>query len=157
MESNPFAPPRTSDLDGGAPVALAGMAVAEEALNELAASAPWVRWFMRLTGASIVLGFITTIVTVAQAKNGTDAARAILGTAVATPISAIFFFVLRRYAKHAGRLAGGERSAAEAVIEAQSSYFKVSGVMIIIMVGLGILAVAGGIVALLSRKMVAPI
>ena len=40
--SNPFEPPRTTDLDGDAPTGT--LVLSQEALQELIAAAPWVRW-----------------------------------------------------------------------------------------------------------------
>src|SRR6516225_6747668 len=97
MEENPFAPPRTADLDGGvAPAVGTGPAIAEESLQELVATAPWTSWLVRLSVVSMVLGIIGAMVSIARAQNAIEPFTAIGGIIIAAPVTVVFIFILMR-------------------------------------------------------------
>jgi hypothetical protein len=141
MEGNPFAPPRTSDLDGGvAPGAGTGPAISEESVQELVATAPWTRALVTLTVVSIALGVVGAVVSMAKAGAAIEGMSAVAGLVIGTPISVVFIVILRRYTQHGRRLAEGARDAVEAIIESQQSYMKATGICTIIMIGVGVVA-----------------
>jgi hypothetical protein len=140
MGENPFAPPATSDLDGVASSAATGAVVSEEAMRELVEGGLWARRLAWLTIASIVLGLAGTAVSLVRAVGVSDVVMSVGGVVVGSGLSGLFFVVLRRYGAAAGRLAGGEREAAFQVIDAQAAYFKLSAVLVIGVIALGVLA-----------------
>ena len=151
MEGNPFAPPGTTDLDGGAAPGT-GPAIAEESVQELVVTAPWTGWLARLGVLSIALGVIGVLVTLVRAQSGIESMSAIVGVLIATPVTVVFVVILRRYASHGRRLASGDRQAVEPIIEAQHAYLKATGVATIVGFGIGVLAViAGTVAAVLGR------
>jgi hypothetical protein len=150
MTTNPFEPPRTSDLEGGSgPGALV---LSEAALQELSASAGWVRWFARFTAVSMVAGIIEGFVGLFGSGGKMGMAGSFISLIFGTAISIAFLTVLRRYAAASERLRAGTRQAAADVVFAQTSYFKLSGVMTIIALALLVLVFIIGIAAGLSAR-----
>jgi hypothetical protein len=145
VSTNPFEPPRTSDLEGGS--GPGELVFSEAALHELAASAPRVRWFARITAVSMAIGIVEGAVALFGPR-ATGGAITLLNIMIGTSISIAFLAVLRRYAVAAERLRAGTRQAAVDVVFAQSSYFKLLGVMTIVGIALVLLllviAVAAG-------------
>jgi hypothetical protein len=141
MGENPFAPPATRDLDGTASSATTGAVVSEEAMRELVEGGRWAWRLAQLMIVSIVLGFAGVLASIARARvrQVSDLVPSIVVVVLGTGLSALFFVVLRRYAAAARRLAGGEREAAFQVIDAQAGYFKLSAVLVIGGVALGVL------------------
>ena len=74
-------------------------------------------------------------------------AGAFISLSVGTGISIAFLAVLRRYAAAAERLRAGARQAAAEVVFAQTSYFKLAGVMTIVALALLVLVFVIGIAA----------
>src|SRR5262249_23653485 len=135
-ETNPFAPPKTADLDGAtAASAATGLRASEESVQELIRTAPWVRGLVRLTGVSIAAGFVSAVVTASHAATGRAAVKAIAQVLISTIVSVLFLVVLRRYALSGDRIARGERSAVNHVIMAQASYFKLAGLLALLLLG----------------------
>jgi hypothetical protein len=136
METNPFAPPKTADLDGAtAASAHSGLRASEESVQELIRAAPWVRRLVQLTGVSIAAGFVNAVVTASHAATGGAAVKAIAQLLISTIISVLFLVVLRRYAASGDRVARGERSAVNHVIMAQASYIKLTALMTLLFLG----------------------
>jgi hypothetical protein len=142
VSTNPFEPPRTSDLEGGS--GPGELALSEAALHELSASAVWVRWFARFTLVSIVVGIIDASLSLFGPQGKAAMARAFVSAIFGTGISIAYLAVLRRYAVAAERLRAGTRQAAIEVVLAQSSYFKLSGVMTIVAIALLVLVFVVG-------------
>jgi hypothetical protein len=144
MGENPFAPPATRDLDGTASSATTGAVVSEEAMRELVEGGTWAQRLAWLMVASIVLIFASMLATLmrARVREASDLVPSIVVVVLGTGLSALFFVVLRRYAAAARRLAGGEREAAFQVIDAQAAYFKLSAVLVIGAMVLGMAFVA---------------
>ena len=148
--SNPFEPPRTTDLDGGVITPPAHLFVSDQAMQELADAAPWVRWLTRLTSLSIAVGIVRT--TARLVAKGTSGKMTLLfSLAFGTAITIMILRVLRRYAAASDRLRAGDRSAAGQVIEAQASYFKLVGVLAAIRTGLFILILVVGLAVGIRR------
>jgi hypothetical protein len=143
VSTNPFEPPRTTDLDGGSGTIPA--AFSEAALRELSLSAPWVRWFARVTAISLALGIADGAVTLLLLKNVAGSAGAMVSLGISVTISGMFLAVLRRYASAAERLRGGTRLAALEVIGSQAAYFKLTGVMTIVALALIVLVLVVGL------------
>jgi hypothetical protein len=59
---NPFEPPQTTDLDRSATAVQGSTLISDEALRELAAAAPWVRWLARVTSLSIAVAIMKAFV-----------------------------------------------------------------------------------------------
>ena len=144
MGTNPFEPPRTNDLEGGSGPGT--LAFSEAALQELSASATWVRWFARVTAVSMAIGILEGFVSLFSSRS-TLAASGLFSLVIGTAISIAFLAVLRRYAVAAERLREGTRQAAVDVVFAQSSYFKLLGVLTIIGMVLVALMLVIGIAA----------
>src|SRR6188768_321917 len=104
--SNPFEPPRTTDLDGD-PAPRTQLVVSEEARQELIAAAPWVRWFARVTAASIVVGLLGAVADLVGKASVGSKAKAMFGVAVSTLMSTLLLVALRRYADASERLRAG--------------------------------------------------
>jgi hypothetical protein len=136
--SNPFEPPRTSDLEGGSsgPGALV---FSEAALQELAASAGWVRWFARFTAVSMIVGIVEAGATMFGSTVRGSTVSAMFSAIIGTAISLMFLAILYRYARAAERVRSGERFSAIEVVDAQRAYFKLAGIMTIIGIALIVL------------------
>jgi hypothetical protein len=134
--SNPFEPPRTTDLDGDGGVATGTLALSKEALQELIAAAPWVRWLTRLMSVLIALGLVKAIRLVAIP--GSAKAAALFSVAVGTAISTLILVRLRRYATALEHLRAGPREAAGQAIAAQGSSLRLLGVLAAVGIGLSI-------------------
>ena len=126
MDINPFQPPRTADTGDGAPPG--ENVLSEEALREIAACAPWTRWLARITGVSLVLGFVQAFVQPGAAT----AISAVIGAV----ISGLFIVLYRRHTAAAERIAAGDPMAGPDAVDAQASYFKTTGVLALIAIGL---------------------
>jgi len=146
MTSNPFEPPRTTDLDGDGGAATGALAMSEEALQELIAAAPWVRWLTRLLSVSIAVGLVKAVASVVIPGSGKPAT--LFSVAVGTAISTLILVRLRRYATASERLRAGTREAAGEVIAAQGSCFRLLGVLAAI--GVGLVVVLGVIALVLA-------
>ena len=152
MSSNPFEPPRTTDLDGGGSAVPATPSLSDEATRELIAAAPWVRWLARLTSASIAVGIIQTIVNLGGAEGASRRMGRLLGMVLWTVIPIMFLRALRRYAGASERLRAGAHQAVGEVIAAQTSYFKLLGVMLIVAGSLGAIIVPWFLLGLLLKR-----
>jgi hypothetical protein len=154
--SNPFEPPRTTDLDDVGPgvVTKAARAPSEESLLELIATASWVRWLARVMSLSIAVGLVGLVADLVS--NGTVGAKtaSLFTVGIATALSTAVLVIVRRYASASERLRAGDRRAAGDVIDAQAAYFKLSGVLMIIALGLiiGLFLLGAILGALVSRK-----
>jgi hypothetical protein len=150
MSSNPFEPPRTTDLDSLGTAARGAPALSAEAMAELVAAGPWVRWLARLTSASIALAIVKGVFNLGGTELGPAGRLLLLAVVMATSIPILR--AQRRYAAATNRLRNGAHGTGGEVIAAQASYFKVLGVLISVALGLLalflLLALAG---ALLSR------
>jgi|KBSMisStaDraftv2_1062788.scaffolds.fasta_scaffold2168606_1 hypothetical protein len=136
--SNPFEPPRTTDLDAvpGGPAAKGALALSEESLQELSATAPWARWLARMTSLSIAVGIVGLVADLTGSESVTAKAANVVGVAISTVIATLALVVLRRYAAASEALRAGTRSAAGDVIDAQASYFRLQGILIVVALGL---------------------
>ena len=135
MPINPFEPPRTTDLDGGgSPAAAVGSGfVSAEALHELAATTRWVRWLARVTLLEIavqILKLAARFTPTAPRKPGWAAPMI-----VSIAVSILILRVLRRYAAASARLPADPPGATRQIISAQASYFKLLGVLLVIVLG----------------------
>ena len=149
--TNPYEPPRTTDLDakpGDAPVVLA---LSDEALRELVAAAPWVRWLARVTSVAIALSLITGIADVVRSPAAASMAARLFMVGVTTAISTSILAVVRRYATAADRLRAGDRGAVSQVIAAQAGYFKRIGKILIPVLGLVLIGAFIAIAGVVSR------
>lgn len=125
--------------------------LSEAALQELSAGAGWARWFARFTLISIVVAAVETFVSLFAQRGKVGAVGPLVSLMFGTGISIAYLAVLRRYAAAAERLRAGTRQAAVDVVFAQSSYFKLSGVITIVALALLVLVFVVGIaVAALS-------
>jgi hypothetical protein len=148
MTSNPFEPPVTTDLDGDR-AAHDPRLVPGAALQELAATAPWLRWLARLLSLSIAVGLVGAAADVATSKQAATRGMVLFGVAVGTIVSTLFLVVLRRYASASEQLRAGARGVAGQVIAAQASYLKLTGV--VLSVAMGLLVLGFGIGYTLGR------
>ncbi len=144
MTSNPFEPPRTTNLDGGGDAATSAGVIPEEAVQELVAAAPWVRRLARLTSASIAIGLIGAVAELVTSKDPTQRIVILLGTAVSTMVATLFLVVWRRYAAASELLRSGAPGGAGQVIGAQASLFRLMGVLLAIATGLFIVVFGVG-------------
>ena len=138
--SNPFEPPRTTDLDGDGDgrdgIATGRLVLSEEALQELIAAAPWVRWLTRLMSVSIAVGLVKAVAL--NVVPGNARAAALFAVAIGTAISTLILVRLRRYATASEHLRTGPREAAGQAIAAQSSCFRLLGVLTAVGIGLAV-------------------
>src|SRR5262245_22056165 len=125
MDINPFQPPRTADTgDASRP---GDLVLSEEVLRDIAACAPWTRWLARITGVSVVLGFVQAFVQ--------PAAATAISAVISAVISGLFILIYRRHTVAAERIAAGDPMAGPDAVDAQASYFKAGGVLAIIAIG----------------------
>ena len=152
MSSNPFEPPRTTDLDAIGMAAPGGRFLSTEATQELAAAAPWVRWLTRVMSASIAVGIIKTFLNLVRSEGLSGKVGKLLGLALSTGMAIMILRALRRYAEASDRLRAGAHQAAGQVIDAQASYFRLLGTLAVtvgILLGVVLLLVLAAL--LLSR------
>lgn len=144
MGVNPFEPPRSTEQ---APEAVGGKEVlAEAALAELIAGAPWARWAARLTLLGAAVGLVNAIVSYARSAKTPDAVGALAGGPISIIIALVFFFVFRRYAQHAERLSNRQPEELAEALDAQRAIFKAYGVLAIIGMGFVVLGLTAAIV-----------
>jgi len=128
--TNPFEPPRTTDLAGDAPAVNGPRVVAPEALRELTAAAGWVRGLARLTAVSIAVQVLRLIIDVGRTRGASATVGVVGAFAVPIAIAILFLVRLNRYAAASERLWGGARDAVGAIIDAQASYLKLASVVV---------------------------
>jgi len=133
--TNPFEPPRTTDLDGDAPAVKGPRVVVPEALRELTAAAGWVRGLALLTAVSIAVQVLRFVADLGHARGASAIALLVLATALPIAISILFLIRLNRYASASERVWGGATEAVGAVINAQASYLKLASVVVGISAG----------------------
>jgi hypothetical protein len=124
---NPFEPPRTTDLDARGGAVPDDMIVSEEALDELADAAPWIRRLFRLTAVSIAIQVLSYANLARQFGSAAITGTIVLEAAVSIMISVLFLIPLRRYAAGSERLRDGDDDAVGSIIAAQLSYLKLAG------------------------------
>jgi hypothetical protein len=149
--SNPFEPPRTTDLDGD-PAPRTQLVVSEEARQELIAAAPWVRWFARVTAASIVVGLLGAVADLVGKASVGSKAKAMFGVAVSTLMSTLLLVALRRYADASERLRAGLPDTADSAVDAQASYVRRLGVLTTVGIVLFILVLIGMVIAAMRSQ-----
>lgn len=145
--SNPFEPPRTTDLDRD-PAPIDQAVVSEEAHQELIAAAPWVRWFARVTAASIVIGLLGAVADLVGKASVATKAKAMLGVAVTTFLSTLLLVALRRYASASEQLRAGLHDTVDSAVDAQASYVRLLGVLTV--AEIGVLFIVGLISAIVG-------
>ena len=130
--TNPFEPPRTTDLDGSEAPVHGPLIVSARALQELIGATPWVRRLARLTVASIAIQLLTLGAVLAHRRGLAAAIGAVGVSALNIGVWVLFLVVLRRYAAASARL--GERGVAAIgpVIAAQARYMKLAGIITMI-------------------------
>jgi hypothetical protein len=138
--TNPFEPPRTTDLDGTAGGDPARVSPA--ALRELVVAAPWVRRLVRLSALTIALQLIVFIVDLARGRR-VGAITLIVVASIA--IAILFLRILRWYDAASERLRRGDANAIGALVDAMASYFKLAGVLVAMVTGAYVLYLAYGI------------
>jgi hypothetical protein len=124
--SNPFEPPGTTDLDARNAAAPLNRILSKEALEELAAAAPWVRRLYRLTALSIAIQLFSHA-NLARRYGSAITGTSVLVAAVGMMVSILFLVALRRYAAASERLRDGDGDAVGSIIAAQLSYLKLAG------------------------------
>lgn len=134
MEINPFEPPRTAPTADGAPTG--EPVLSDGVLRELAACAPWTRWLARIGVVSIVLSFVQAIV---QPSVST-----VIGAVIGAVITGLFIAIYRRHTAATERIAAGDPTSGTDAVDAQALYFKTSGVLAIIGIGIVILVLLVG-------------
>jgi len=138
--TNPFEPPRTTDLDatsGDVPGR-----VSPAALRELEDAAPWVRRLVRLSALVIVLSVASVGIDLARRFRITTTTAVVVANIV---VSILFLRILRWYEGASTRLQRGDASALRAVVDAQASYFKLAGVVVTLATGLFAVYLAYGV------------
>lgn len=140
--TNPFEPPRTTDLDGDAPVLPGPRVVPAEAVRELAAAAGWVRGLARLTAVSIAVQVLRLIVESGRARGAGTMAVVVVSYGVTIAMAILFLIRLNRYAATSERVWDGDVDAVGSVIDAQASYLKLASVLVGIGAGVFVFALA---------------
>src|SRR5262245_6933101 len=148
---NPYEPPRTTDLDAGPAVAHGALTVSDEALRELVASAPGLRWLARVTSVAIALSLITGIADIVRSPAAASMTVRLFMVGVTTAISTWILAAVRRYATAADRLRTGDRAAVGQVIAAQVGVFKRIGKILIPVLGLVLIGAFIAIASVVSR------
>jgi hypothetical protein len=124
---NPFEPPGTTDLDARHGAAPDDVIVSEEAVDELADAAPWIRRLYRLTALSIAIQFLSYASLVRWFGSAAITGTTVLLAAAGIVLSVLFLAPLRRYAAASERLRDGDDDAIGDVVAAQLSYLKLAG------------------------------
>src|SRR3954469_19483234 len=132
--TNPFEPPRTTDLDGGEGDGGGHDAsfISDAALNELDAAGPWVRRLAGISMLSIVVQVFGVVASLARSASTVKATGAVFGGILGVAITARFLTILRRYAAASERLHRGSTDAAGQIVVAQAAYFRSAGLLIAI-------------------------
>jgi hypothetical protein len=152
MSVNPFEPPRADHLDR-APAAQAELReVTDEALRELVGSAVWVRWTVRLAAVGMVLSVLHAIVALPRAQSGPERTTLIFSLATGLPIGLLYLLFFRRYAGQTEAIARGEQEAVNRVISEQRGFFKLNGVLVMVVAALVVLAIALGLIAAVAAR-----
>lgn len=138
--TNPFEPPRTTDLD--APSDGAAGRVSPAALGELVAAAPWVRRLVWLSALAIALQLIGIGIDLARGRRITTASVLIVAMTV---LSILFLRILRWYDAASQRLRGGDTRAIGAIVDSQAAYLKLAGVTVTLATGLYVIFLAHAI------------
>jgi len=136
MEINPFAPPRSVDLEPAA----AGdeRFVDAEGVREIVKTVPWARRCAWLASAVAVLGAVSAAVAMARWEDG-RALRLALG--LVTIAAALWFrSVFVAYARHGLALAVGDARGLEGVLRAQRAFFRGLGVLFLASIAVGVVA-----------------
>jgi hypothetical protein len=154
LDTNPFAPPRTVELEPPVSAADIEPIVSERSLRELARQAPLLRGAAMMAGLALAVDTVSTILQVGLAKTATESGPRIVSFAVGLPISLFFIFLARGGARHCRRLARGDRAAVEPILDMHGRYFAASGVLALIGIAVAVCAVVVGLVA--ARSPVAP-
>jgi hypothetical protein len=123
---NPFEPPRT-DLDARRGTAPDDVIVSEEALDELADAAPWIRRLFRLTAVSIAIQVLSFANLARQFGSAAITGTTVLSATAGIMVSVLFLIPLRRYAAGSERLRDSDDGAVGSIIVAQLSYLKLAG------------------------------
>jgi hypothetical protein len=126
-KTNPFEPPRTVDLDGIVAGAPGPLTLSSEALREMVATAPWLRWLSRLTSLWIAVELVKGVADVVHASRFAWAAGRLFVVSLSTAIATAMLMAWRRYAAASDRLRAGAPGAASDVIAAQLRSLKVLG------------------------------
>ena len=148
---NPFAPPRTTDLEEGVGPAGTGTAISEQAVRELVAAVPWTAWLVRLTALSIPVAVLGTIASFVRPRSQSEPVTTAVTVLLSSAISVLFLVILRGLVREGRRLAAGQRSAVAGVIAAQRSYLKTIGVLVIAAIVIGGLVVLVAMAIAVSR------
>lgn len=142
MSGNPFEPPKTTDLDRVGGTAGTNLALSDEALQELIASAPQVRWLTRVISLSIAVGLVHAIVELVRSGGATSKAARLFAAALSTGIWTVVLVAARRYSASSNRLRPGTPAARGDLIGSQASYVRLIGVLTIIGLALLLLVAA---------------
>jgi hypothetical protein len=132
ITTNPFEPPRTLDLDAASGAPREPMVVPKAALNELADGAAWVRRLARVTAAFLAVDVLSAIATLSRPVDPMMMITPLLGIAADTTIAALLLMSLRRYAYASERIQRGDDSAVGQIVGAQSYYFKVTAIAVVL-------------------------
>jgi hypothetical protein len=133
MSTNPFEPPRTTDLE---PAIGAARLVDAEAVRELTATAPWARRCARLATVIAVACTVNAGVVVATIKitGGARLLTSLFGVAAAMVFRSIFLGL----ARHAAAAATGDAPAFERALGAERAFFRMVGLVFLIGIAIGI-------------------
>lgn len=145
--SNPFEPPRTTNLDGGSLTPGAPLLLGSDAERELVAGLPWAAWLARATSISIAVSLVKGAADFIRTPPASRRMGPMLAVAINTAISTWILSALRRYVSAGKRLRAGDRAAVSQMVAAQAGYFRLIGKLLVPVVGvavlLGLLFVAG--------------
>jgi hypothetical protein len=145
MSSNPFEPPRTTDLDGDAAGAPGSMVVSPDALRELAAAAPWVRALARFTKANAILLAIGMTADLARSNSAANTVVAVLVDGASIAATTLLLLSLRRYDTASQRLVQASAASVGPIISAHASYLRLCGILAAIAAGIFIVRLVVGI------------
>lgn len=122
------------------PLTLAGAS-----LVELERSIPWTRWLARVAGVQIAVGLGGAILKAAPAT--------IIAALVSAFISFLYIKVLLRHTAAAERLRIDPKNAVTAVLDAQASYFRITGILaIVVLAFFGVAIIAGVLIGLTGAR-----
>lgn len=122
MDPNPFAPPRTTDLDV-AEVPPGDLTLDPEAIQALVAGGPWAR----LTAGLALVWVVVHWLLLALGRSGSDPLW-LTTSALAVLLLGVPAWLVGRCGRAARRLADGEAGAAERALRAQAQLFSVLGI-----------------------------
>jgi len=148
VDVDPYAPPQT-EVEATPEGFQQDLAFPAEAVDEMKRAAPWVRWAFRLGLLSAILGFVNALVS-AEPK-GTEGISVFTVLLITTPLYAISFVVIKRYADSLSALLANEEGGLLRAVTGQRNVYRLSAFLCIAAVSIAVLAIVVALIISVSQ------